>query len=74
MEAVALIVLIVGLLLFPATHGQPSMQDLDKTNNTLLHYFHCLTVMCIYNTAIALTEVSGNIDIDEDGCDRMTSL
>ena len=67
MEVGALIVLIVGLLFFPAAHGQPSMQDLDKTNNTLLHYFHCLTAMCIYNTAVAFTEVSENIDIDEDG-------
>ena len=42
MEAVALIVLIVGLPLFPAAHGQPSVQDLDKINNDLLHSFHCL--------------------------------
>ena len=55
MEAVALIVLIVGLLLYPAAHGQPSVQDLDKTKYTLLHHFHCLTVVCIlYNTGVCL--------------------
>ena len=45
MEAVALIVLIVGLQLFLAAHGQPSMQDLDKINNDFLHSFHCLTII-----------------------------